>query len=156
MKVSQINYQKNFHTDIKDRFLMETLSVTVSVDDTDSVKKALALAKETVEMFHKQNNPQLFVPKNPADLKAGANTYTGDEDMRGTKTITIDNKIDNELTVVAYVPPKKLTPVESLIKSIEDCKEMAKPNGLLSYEKVAASSPKIKAVYDLQILKLTK
>ena len=47
-------------------------------------------------------------------------------------------------------------PKQALIQSIQQCKELEGADGLLSFKRLSENDAEIKAVYDLQLLKLKK
>ena len=66
-----------------------------------------------------------------------------DDECRGTKVVDIEQEVP-------------LNPKESLIQSILQCTTLDGADGLLSFKKLAENNAEIKAVYDLQLLKLKK
>lgn len=71
------------------------------------------------------------------------NTVPMDDECRGTKVRDIESEVP-------------LNPKESLIQSILQCTTLDGADGLLSFKKLAENNAEIKAVYDLQLLKLKK
>lgn len=61
MNFKQLTYQKNFHSSLKDRYLMETISVVVDIEPHDlSLLDVSQKAYATLEQIHKENNPHLY------------------------------------------------------------------------------------------------
>lgn len=56
MKVDRISYKKIFPIG---SYINETIGVEVQLDDKDDFHETFQYAKELVEKFHKENNPQL-------------------------------------------------------------------------------------------------
>lgn len=60
-------------------------------------------------------------------------------------------------TIITDLPPEPtLSPKEAMIKAIESCTEIDGADGLLSFKRLSENDAEIKAVYDLQFLKLKK
>ena len=72
-----------------------------------------------------------------------ANTVPLDEEFMGTK-----------IRDIVEDAPKD--PKQALIQSIQQCKELEGADGLLSFKRLSENDAEIKAVYDLQLIKLKK
>lgn len=66
MQTLEITFQKNYHTSLEDRFLMETLIIKVQADTAGEDAQILwDKARQESELNHRRNNPNLFPPDIP-------------------------------------------------------------------------------------------
>lgn len=128
MKIKSISYLKTFAIA---PFLNEKIGIEVELDEDDAIDKDAAIkgAKETVERWHKELNPQLFNGQNPLP--------NGDIPVVNVdKVMTIDAKI---------------------IADIYACTQLEGATGLKSYETYVKNKPKdMQMAYDLMFKKLSK
>lgn len=76
-----------------------------------------------------------------------------EEYHRKTTPVEPYEMMGTKVTEVEDIPKG---PKQALIQSIEQCKELEGADGLLSFKRLAENDAEIKAVYDLQLLKLKK
>lgn len=63
MQTLDVQFQKNFHTNFEDRYLMETIFIKVAPDSIgEDIQFLLDKAREEAHLNHKRNNPHLFPP----------------------------------------------------------------------------------------------
>ena len=120
-------------------FLNCRIGVEMDYPDDFSLEQAINIEWDKLLAIHMKRYPHLYNEKGePLYEKAPM-----DDECRGVKVRDIE-------------PEVPLNPKESLIQSILQCTTLDGADGLLSFKKLAENNAEIKAVYDLQLLKLKK
>lgn len=60
MQTLDITFEKNYHTSLEDRFLMEKIIIHKSVDIGEDAQQVLDKARQEAELNHRRNNPKLY------------------------------------------------------------------------------------------------
>jgi hypothetical protein len=86
MKIERINYQKVFPLG---QYINEKLGVEIQLDEGDDFDAAMLAAKEMIEKFHIQNNPQLYSKGN--NIAAIADYIFSDKPHREEPSIQVND-----------------------------------------------------------------
>jgi len=120
-------------------FLNCRIGVEMDYPDDFSLEQAINIEWDKLLAIHMKRYPHLYNEKGePLYEKAPM-----DDECRGTKVVDIVEDVPKD-------------PKQALIQSIQQCKELEGADGLLSFKRLSENDAEIKAVYDLQLLKIKK
>lgn len=76
MQTLDITFEKNYHTSLEDRFLMEKIIIHKSVDIGEDAQQVLDKARQEAELNHRRNNPHLYQDIKSITPSEVRDTYT--------------------------------------------------------------------------------